>query len=536
MSLFISLILGTLASEDLTCLAAGLLIQQQQISGGAAVVACALGILLGDVGLWGVGRVFGRVAMSWGWIATRLPERRFEECRVALRRRAGPAIVASRFLPGTRTALYVTAGILNVPASLFARWSVVAVSIWTPAIVLGAAGFGHAITPAVGLLSLRQDAAIVTAAGGVLVGIAALRAAITSSTLRRFRGFRARAARWSRWEFWPMSIFYLPVAGWIAWLAFRHRGLTTMTAANPGIPDGGTVGESKFEILSRLPPEWTVPSVVVHPAPIANRVEAARQLLREGAWNYPVVLKPDVGERGAGVRLVHGPADLESYLAKEPRAVVIQPYHPGPFEAGVFYYRMPHWSRGRIFSITDKRFPVVIGDGCSTLEELIWTHPRYRMQARLFLHRHEHARRMILGRGERFQLAIAGNHAQGTVFCDGRHLITPALERRIDEIACAYDGFFVGRFDVRYRDVERFKSGDDLAIVELNGATAESTNIYDPDGSLIDAYRQLFRQWSIVFAIGAANRAAGTPITPVRRFIEMLRVHLKTRPAFSISD
>ena len=91
----------------------------------------------------------------------------------------------------------------------------------------------------------------------------------------------------------------------------------------------------------------------------------------------------------------------------------------------------------------------------------------------------------VLASGERFPLAMAGNHAQGTLFRNGAHLITPALEKRIDEIARAYPGFYIGRFDIRYTDVEAFKAGRDLAIVELNGATGESTNIYDPDGSSV---------------------------------------------------
>src|SRR5262252_6048925 len=112
MALFLSLVLGTLASEDLTCLAAALLIQHRQIGAGAAVSACTAGIVLGDVALWGVGRSVGRAALSWPWIAKRLPEKRFDECRTWLRRRAAGAIVVSRFLPGTRTALYLTAGML----------------------------------------------------------------------------------------------------------------------------------------------------------------------------------------------------------------------------------------------------------------------------------------------------------------------------------------------------------------------------------------------------------------------------------------
>ena len=138
--------------------------------------------------------------------------------------------------------------------------------------------------------------------------------------------------------------------------------------------------------------------------------------------------------------------------------------------------------------------------------------------------------------GKRLALTIAGNHAQGTLFKKGMHLWTPALERRIDDIARSYPGFFVGRFDVRYDDPEAFRDGRGLAIVELNGATAESTDIYDPDRSLADAYRQLFRQWTLVFAIGAANRAAGAPVTPMRRLMRLVGEHLTTASAFEVSD
>ena len=79
-------------------------------------------------------------------------------------------------------------------------------------------------------------------------------------------------------------------------------------------------------------------------------------------------------------------------------------------------------------------------------------------------------------------------------------------------------------------------AGEDLAIVELNGATAESTNIYDPDGSLLHAYRLLFRQWSLVFAIGAANRARGVAASSTRRVIDLVRAHLKSTVAFQTAD
>ena len=158
------------------------------------------------------------------------------------------------------------------------------------------------------------------------------------------------------------------------------------------------------------------------------------------------------------------------------------------------------------------------------------------MQTRTFFERHREALDRVPADGERVQLAVAGKHAQGTVFPEGRHLVTPALEARIDAIAQSLGGFFVGPSDVRYRDVNAFKAGLDLAIVELNGATAEPTDIYDPDGSLLAAYRQLFRQWSIVFRIGAANRASGAPVSSHRRLLALVGAHLASPTPFPVSD
>jgi len=334
-----------------------------------------------------------------------------------------------------------------------------------------------------------------------------------------------------------MWLFYVPVAVWIACLAVWHRGLSTITAANPGMPDGGLVGESKFDILAKLPQDAVIPSTRIAPAAVDDRVCTLLAVADAKGWALPFVLKPDVGQRGVGVRLVRRWDEVRAYLDAVTDAVLAQPYHPGPFEAGVFYYRTPSSPRGRIFSVTDKQFPVLVGDGRSTIEMLIWTHPRYRLQADTFAVRHSEVLTHVLAQGERFPLAIAGNHCQGTTFRDGRRLITTELERRIDEIAQAYPGFFVGRFDIRYSDVDAFMAGLDLSVVELNGITAESTNIYDPRGSLSAAYRVLFQQWSIIFAIGAANRRAGAATSSLGRLVGLVRAHLGRQvTGFGIGD
>jgi membrane protein DedA with SNARE-associated domain len=525
--------LGTLVSEDATCVATGLLIQRGHVGITPGILACLSGIYVGDLGLWAIGRVCGGAALNWPWAARRLSHESVREARAWLERHAAGAIVGSRFLPGTRFALYVVAGMLRLPVAVFALWSFIAAVLWTPTLVLLTAALGDAFVARVFPLIGHGWLASLGVSLVVLFALHQARAPARRGIAGRIA---ARLGRWSRWEFWPTWLVYLPVTVYIGWLALRHRGISIVTAANPGMPDGGLVGESKYDILQQLPPAWTIPSVLVEMGSAADRAQQLRADVDARGWGFPLILKPDVGQRGVGVRLVASWDAVNDYLVAVQNTVVAQPFHPGPFEAGIFYYRMPGCARGRIFSITDKQFPVLVGDGVSSIESLIWSHPRFRLQAATFVARHRGALGRVPAAGERFALAIAGNHSQGTMFRDGRHLWTPVLEQRVDEIARAYPGFHVGRFDVRYTDVDAFRAGRDLAIVELNGVTSEPTDIYDPDSTLLSAYRQLFRQWSITFAIGAANRRAGARVSSLRRLAALARGHLAATVPLPISD
>ena len=528
LALAVTLLVSTFVSEDLACVAAGTLVARGDLSPVAAIAACALGIFLGDCGLFAIGRISRRTARVWSRFAQPVTATHVEQWGRWLERHAGAAIVATRFTPGTRLPLYLTAGLISISPWRFAAWAFGASLLWTPAVVLASARAGDAVRP----WASSNIWPAVGAAGSAMLITRGFRV-LSSPSLRRQLAIRFHRLR--RWEFWPAWLFYAPVTLWVLMLSLRHRGVTTITTSNPGIQDGGLVGESKYDILQQLPPQSTIPFSRLA-AGDGDRVRRARDAMTSNGWTFPIVLKPDVGQRGVGVRVIRSVDQIERYLSSTAGDVLLQPFHEGPYEAGVFYYRLPGQQRGRIFSITDKHFPVLTGDGVSTVAQLIDAHRRYRLQAPVFLRRHEAVTDVVLARGERLPLAIAGNHAQGTMFRDGSHLLTPALERRVDEIAQHFSGFFIGRFDIRYRDVEAFKAGRDLAIVELNGSSAESTNIYDPDTPLLAAYRTLFRQWSLVFQIGDANRARGAVPTSLRRLIHLVWTHLTTTPAHRVSD
>jgi hypothetical protein len=252
--------------------------------------------------------------------------------------------------------------------------------------------------------------------------------------------------------------------------------------------------------------------------------------------DFPFILKPDLGQRGVGVKLIRSREEAETYLRHTSAALVVQRYAPGPLEAGIFYYRFPHESRGHIFAITEKLFPVIMGDGTSTINELVWRDPRARFMADKYLQRFGTRQNEVPAAGTELKLVEAGNHAQGCVFRDGMHLCTPALTERIDEISKKLNEFFIGRYDIRYANQEDLRAGMNFQIIELNGAASEATSIYDARNSIFAAYRTLFRQWDLVFAIGAANRARGCAPTRFKLLWQTWREYGRLEATYPAAD
>ena len=330
--------------------------------------------------------------------------------------------------------------------------------------------------------------------------------------------------RWSRWEFWPPYLFYPPVVAYIAYLGIRFRSWTLFTAANPGIPAGGFVGESKYQVLEQLKnaAEWLPYSTLLACGTPSQRLAEAEEFMRRHGLQFPVVLKPDAGQRGSGVAIVRSPEQLCEYLTRSAFPAILQEYVPGE-EYGVFYYRYPGSQRGRVFSVTEKKMPVVLGDGERTLEELILADDHAVCMSNFYLRKNAKRTHDVPAAGERVQLVEIGTHCRGAIFLDGGDTITPDLEDVIDRIARTFDGFFFGRFDIRVPSRHDLMEGRNMKIVELNGVTSEATHIYDPKLSLFDAYRVLFEQWRIAFEIGSLNRMQGFRPTSVADLFSLTR-------------
>jgi pimeloyl-ACP methyl ester carboxylesterase len=361
------------------------------------------------------------------------------------------------------------------------------------------------------------------------------------------RGRQRLLSWWERtlhYEYWPMWVFYLPVVPYVGWLMLKHHSIRAPMCCNPGIENGGgLVGESKVSIMRRLGDHPAVlPTVPVEPADsIGCRVQAAINAMRRAELDFPIVIKPDAGQRGFGVRLIHSPEELAPYFKAMTVRAVIQPYDPGPHEVGVMWVRhlgaSPDGCRGFIYSITRKDFPHVTGDGARTVEDLIHAHPRLRRQSHVFLERLGERAHEVLPAGNELRLCVAGNHCQGTQFRDGADLITPELTRAIDDLAASFEGGLdFGRFDLRYESDDLLRRGEAFSVVELNGTASESTNIYDPARNILWAYRVLFGQWKLLFALGDQRRRAGGRPMGLLQLLAAITHHYRCRTGSAISD
>ena len=516
------LALATLVSEDLTCIAAGLLVASGRIEFVPATAACFFGILIGDVLLYAAGRAFGRPALERAPLRWMVSKASVERGARWFEQRGVRVVFLSRFLPGLRLPTYVAAGLVRASFPRFLIAFAVACALWTPILVGLSAWMGGSLEG----IADRLGGAAPYAFIALLLGIFAVeRLLLPVFSHRGRRLFGARIRRWRTWEFWPRWVFYPPIVLHIARLMWRYRSVRLVSAVNPAMPAGGVLGERKSQILDGLgrADGFIARHRLLQAADsVTDRLDAARRFLADESIEYPLVIKPDVGERGTDVRVLRDEADLLRELESRDRDQILQEYVSGP-EFGIFVLRKPGADRFRIVSITRKQMPVVVGDGARTLERLVLDDDRAVCLYDHYLASNTERWLEVPADGERVQIVDLGTHCRGSIFLDGNDLLTEALEARLDRISKGYAGFHYGRYDLRAASEEALRDGRDFKLLEVNGLTSEPAHVYDPRYSASDA-RRCFREfWTEAFAIAAANHAAGAPLVSWRQLRRLLQ-------------
>lgn len=123
----LAIILGTFLLEDAATVMAAMQAQSGAIDIKLALGALYAGIVLGDLGLYGLGALSARVPFVARWVTPG----RMRQGRSWLDGRVFRVVFISRFIPGARLPTYTACGFLHADLGRFALAAVVATLIWT---------------------------------------------------------------------------------------------------------------------------------------------------------------------------------------------------------------------------------------------------------------------------------------------------------------------------------------------------------------------------------------------------------------------
>ena len=331
----------------------------------------------------------------------------------------------------------------------------------------------------------------------------------------------------THWETWHYHLKYIPLyPAWI-WYCIKARSMWFFTPSNPTLTFGGFEGESKLEMYDQLPPGSYPESLLITPAMSFEELSAS---LKQRGFSYPFAVKPDVGMMGFLFRKIESAEELELYHEKMPVEYLVQAFVDYPLEVSVFYYRMPGEQRGTITGFIKKEFLKVMGDGKSTLMQLINSYPRVRFRLEEMMAKHKDRLSLVLADGDIFYLSQALNLSRGGKMVSLEKEKDENLLKVFDDISHYAKHFYYGRYDIKCASVEDLKQGKNFTILEYNGSGAEPHHVYGNGNTLIKAYKILLQHWKILYMISKSNNKKGIPYWSFGsgyRFLKNAKKHFK---------
>ncbi len=319
--------------------------------------------------------------------------------------------------------------------------------------------------------------------------------------------FKRAFTKFYQWEHWPTFMFYAPLLPYFLYQTLKNKSLTFFLNTNPSIHYSGNGTESKFKTLELIPDKYKPISILLEKK---CSFETALQKLEEKKISFPIIAKPDLGFRGYLVKKIDTKEALKIYLTKNNSiAIILQEFIALPNECGLFYYRLPNKTEGKITSITLKKFLSVTGNGKATLKELILQDSRAYLYYDLLKNLHKNRFNDIIPTGEKITLTVIGNHSKGTQFLNGNHLISKELEKAIDTLNKEIKGWYFGRLDIKYHTFKELLQLKNFKILEINGIIAEPTHIYDAsakNASYFKAIKEIKSNWEMITKIATINK------------------------------
>ena len=320
------------------------------------------------------------------------------------------------------------------------------------------------------------------------------------------------------WEYWPQEIVYLIIYPYYVWIAFKLRATGFFVVANPHDGEMNFLMESKIKIYKHIPTKYYPTTIYVEPKQDFNFILDA---IKQAQILLPFITKPNIGHKGIGVKKIHSTDELLEHHRHAKHPYLIQRLIEFEHEIGMFWVRFPNEANGKLTGIVYKEYLHVVGDGKSTLEELIYANARTYYQLHYLKNKFKPEWNNILAKDEKKIIVPFGSHFRGSKFIDYSYKITPKLTETFNAICTQINGYYYGRMDIKFDNWQDLENGKNFAIIETNGAGSEPTHIYDPTHSIFFAWKEIARHLSYLQKVCLQNKQKGYQTANLQQLLKM---------------
>ena len=310
----------------------------------------------------------------------------------------------------------------------------------------------------------------------------------------------------TNWEYYPWQLIYFPVYFYYLFNVLRTGKFFYFSNVNRGMKNAGFFGNTKTEMYKMLPIGSYPTTIFVPSGMVVEKIEA---LLLQNNLDYPLIIKPNIGERGEHLEKLENKLDLQQYIGTYCMDCIIQPFVPYNFECSIFCYRQLEKDTMKITSIVGKDFLKIKGDGLRTIEQLIDASYRAFLQKEALRKKWASRFDVIPLAEEVVILRPNANHSKGASFFSLHECIDEQIEQLVDFFCKSMPSFQYGRFDIRCESLAALKDLKHYKIIEVNGIGAEPIDMYIPGTSVIRSWRILLKHWQIMYSISSKNRKQG---------------------------
>lgn len=318
---------------------------------------------------------------------------------------------------------------------------------------------------------------------------------------------RTKSIKVSHWEYWPWQLVYVPIFIQYGWQSIKYGSFAYPTIINrPYMEFGGIVEESKWDMYLKSPKNNTPNTALL---PSLYEKEEWESFLEKHNLEFPLIVKPDLGMRGKGILKINGIEELMEFRPCSKYKFLIQEFLSYSNEIGLFIFKNPKSDQWQISSIMERKFPTIIGDGKNNIEQLIRKNSRTFLQLDRWKSQERFDFGKILREGEELKLDHIGNHRLGTKFMDVQFRNNEALLKSITKYCEQIEGLEYGRLDIVFNSWEELNQGENFSVIEINGANAEPSHIYDPKHSIFYAWSGLYFHFRMQYLIAKKARKKG---------------------------